>query len=367
MSKCSRGTFFVTVLIITAVVFLSPQFSYCQKSAAAPQWIKESWREANYPQSKYYSGFSQDILKRDANVSQVTQRVEKEAQNKMAQGISVHISATSQTKTTSNQVRQGEKVNETIGKDYEQIIQASTNAQVAKTETFSYHDKESNKVYAFAAVKRSDLASYYASIIETALNEAQAGLELAKQLAEAGNNKGAAEKIAQNKKKIESINYYRDLLLAVDTENGVKRAQGERVNELIKKLTAAQIEVQNVMFVYLCSKEIILGEETDIVLSGLQTVLTENNCRIADSEEKAGFILNIEAKAADPKSDGAFHYCSAAVKVSLINTKTANPEAVINVKGPKEGGMTAQAAAEAAFKSVVPLIWVKIKDKIVVN
>ncbi|MDR2728536.1 MAG: hypothetical protein LBB56_05330, partial [Chitinispirillales bacterium] len=89
--------------------------------------------------------------------------------------------------------------------------------------------------------------------------------------------------------------------------------------------------------------------------------------RIADSKEKAGFILNIEAKVANPKSDGAFHYCNAAVKVSLINTKTAKNEAVVSVNGPKEGNMSAQSAAEAAFKSVVPVIWANIKDKIAVN
>jgi hypothetical protein len=136
---------------------------------------------------------------------------------------------------------------------------------------------------------------------------------------------------------------------------------------LLKKLTAAQIEMQNDMFIYLSSKETILGEETDIVLSGLQTLLTQNSVRIAGSKEKAGFILTIEARVANPKSDGTFHYCNAAVRVNLINTKTNKSEAVVNVNGPKEGNMTAQSAAEAAFKSVVPVIWVQIRDKIVVN
>ena len=367
MQKCSRSIFSAMVCIMAAVIFLSPQFLYAQRAAIAPHWIQESWREVNHPQRDWYTGFSQGAVQRGETVQQVTQRVENEARNRMAQGISVQISGTSQTRTTSNQARQGDKVNETIDREYDQIIQASTNAQVVKTQTFTHHDPQSNIVYAFAAVKRSDLASYYASVIETGLGEAQQGFNTAKQLAEAGNSRGAAEKIVQSKSKIESLGQYRDMLLAVDTENGLKRSQRDRANEMLKELTAAQIELQNVMFVYLTSKETILGEEVDIVLSGLQTILTENNARITDSKEKAGFILTIEARVANPRTDGTFHYCNAAVRVNLTNTKTNKSEAVININGPKEGNMTPQAAAEAAFKSVVPAIWARIKDNIVVN
>jgi len=367
MLKRPKNAFFVKTLMMIAVIFLLPQFSYSQKFTIAPQWIQESWREVSYPQKEWYTGFSQDVLKRGANVAEAIQRVEREAQNRMAQGISVHISGTSQTRTTSSQTRSGERVNEVIGKDYEQLILASTNAQVVKAETFSYHDIQSNRVYAFSAVKRSDLASYYASLIENGLGEAEREFEHSKQLEGAGNSRGAAEKIVESKRKVESLTDYRDMLIVVDAENGLKRAQRERANELLKKLTAAQIALQNELLIYLTSKEVILGEETDIVLSGLQTLLTQNNGRIAGSKEAAGFLLTIDARVANPKSDGTFHYCNAAVRVNIINTKTNKSEAVVNINGPKEGNMTAQSAAEAAFKSVVPVIWAQIKDKIVVN
>jgi len=367
MLQRTNNAYFAKALMMIAVIFLSPQFSYSQKSAIAPQWIQESWREVSYPQKEWYTGFSQDVVERGANVAQITQRVEREAQNRMVQGISVHISGTSQTRTSSSQVRQGEKVNETIGKEYEQIIEASTNTQVVKSETHSYHDVKNNRVYAFAAVKRSDLASYYISVIETGLGEAQREFEQSKQLAGAGDNRGAAEKLVLSKSKIDPLSYYRDMLITVDPVNGLKRAHVDRTNELLKNITAAQIELQNDLFVFLRSKEVILGEETDIVISGLQTLLTQNNCRIAGNKEAAGFILSIEARVANPKSDGVFHYCNAAVRVNLTNTRTGKSEAVININGPKEGNMTAQAAAEAAFKSVVPMIWAQIKDKIAVN
>ncbi|MCL2688845.1 MAG: hypothetical protein FWE57_03220 [Chitinispirillia bacterium] len=367
MPKRTYNTFCVTVLMTIAVIILSPQFSYSRKFEIAPQWIQESWREVSYPQKEWYTGFSQDAVPRNANVAQIIQRVENEARNRMAQGISVHISGTSQTRTTSSQTRQGEKVDETIGRDYEQLILASTNAQVVKAQTHSFHDQQNNRVFAFAAVKRSDLAAYYASLIENGLSEARREFDLSKQLAAAGDNRGAAEKTAQSRNKVQSLVPYREMLITIDPENGLKRSQRERADELLKQLTAAQIELQNDLFVYLTSKETILGEETDIIISGLQTLLTQSNGRIAADREAAGFVLTIEARVANPKSDGVFHYCNAAVRVNLINTKTNKSEALINVNGPKEGSMTAQSAAEAAFKSAVPVIWAQIKDKIAVN
>src|SRR5215470_7847007 len=110
MSGLRRDTLFMMTLVTAAVVFLSPRFSYGQTYTIAPQWIQESWREVSYPQSEWYTGFSQDALKKDVDAAKALKRVEKEAQNRMAQGISVRISGTSQTRTTSSQTRQGEKV-----------------------------------------------------------------------------------------------------------------------------------------------------------------------------------------------------------------------------------------------------------------
>ncbi|MDR0307536.1 MAG: hypothetical protein LBI42_11975 [Chitinispirillales bacterium] len=357
------GTAFLSFLI--AVTVLSPQLSFGQK--LAPDWVNDSWRSMNYPQAQWYVGFSQDNLRTGSSMAEAIRRVEHDAKKKMSESITVRISAASQTKTTSSQTRQDEKVAETIGRDYEQIVQASTNAEVARAETYSWHDKKNNKIYAFAAVKKSHLASYYVSMIESGLNEAQAGFDIAKELAEKGNNREAAERIAESKKRIEPLFYYRDLLLAVDTKDGLKRSQSERINRLLRQIDEAQAGVRDEMFVYVSAAAGCGGEECGSVVPALETLLTENNCRIAQNEEEAGFILRIDAKIVNVRAAGAFHYCNAQVRVELINTKTGKNETLITINGPKEGGVNAQAAAQLALRTAVPDVWAKIKDKIVVN
>jgi hypothetical protein len=116
--------------------------------------------------------------------------------------------------------------------------------------------------------------------------------------------------------------------------------------------------------VFVTGAEIIQDNtSSDIIISGLQTILSDNNITITENEKEASFVLKIEGKICNWREDGYFHYANACVKAALINVKTGKNEVLITVNGKKEGGLTAQGAGELAFKSVVSEVWAKIKDK----
>jgi hypothetical protein len=50
--------------------------------------------------------------------------------------------------------------------------------------------------------------------------------------------------------------------------------------------------------------------------------------------------------------------------VVLTNAKANINEVTTSITGPKEGGLSVENAGEKAFKSAVPDVWAKVKDKI---
>ncbi|MCL1947819.1 MAG: hypothetical protein FWF51_11835, partial [Chitinivibrionia bacterium] len=356
----SKTVYMKNILFFTfaifAIIILSPQISYGQK--AAPQWINEAQRSTNYPSSRYYIGFSQDVVKSKSNadVSLALKSLERDAQSKMAESIIANVESRSVMTASDNAKNDS----------YKQTVQVSTAADLVKTEIFSYHDIKTNKIYALAAVKKSDLADYYVARIEFFLDEMRRGIALSKQLFELDKRKESLEKLEDSENYIDSTASYRMLLITVDTQNGLKRSQGERANELLKEIAVirAEIQAQDVKIVFVTGAEIIQDNiSSDIIISGLQTLISDNNITITENEKEASFVLKIEGKICNWREDGYFHYANACVKAALINVKTGKNEVLITVNGKKEGGLTAQAAGELAFKSVVSEVWAKIKDK----
>jgi hypothetical protein len=335
---------------------------------SAPQWVDESWRTAHYPNTEWYTGFARDNIKSQPN-SETYQAIEKEAQKRLIESINIRISgiSTSETKMASKQ--DGKNINETINQNYAQTIQASASAEIAKAQTYSYHDAKNNAIYAFAVVRKSDLADYYATRIEFYLNEAQRSIDFSKQLIDLDKRKETLEKLNDSKNLIDSTAYYRSLLIIVDAQNGAKRSQGEHINELLNEIAVMQIKTKaktktDAMPVFATGTESIQNRASDIILPGLRAILSENEFSVTENQKEAGYILKIDAKVCNARTNGSIYYANACVKVFLINAKTNINEVTLSLTGPKEGGLSIENAGEKAFRSAVPEVWAKVKDKI---
>jgi len=274
----------------------------------------------------------------------------------------VDISSRSSVETKSNYRSKDGIGSEEISKDFMSAIQISADAELVNSFTDSYNDAKAKKVYAFAAVRKSDLVSHYAQKIESALGEAQRTFELAEQMAKADRKKDAFEKLSSSKKYVESAVPYRNFLLAVDAKSSL--GGGEQANKLLKDIATLQIELEKGTVVFVGGTESIQEQATNIIIPRLQTMLSENNVTVTEKQEEASHILSIESRVCNPRADEHFHYANACIKVVLTNVKTGKNELTITVNGRKEGGLNEQDAGERAFKSAFSELWSKIKDKI---
>jgi hypothetical protein len=329
-----------------------------------PEWIDESWRGNRYPKSEWYTGFSMDKIEGQPDLK-AYEAVEKNAQNKLSESIIVNVKGSSTVQTASKQTKKGNNFDETIDINYDQTIKTTTSTILTKRDIKTYFDPQNGYIYAFTFVKKSDLANYYAQMIELSLNEARHGITLSKQLAELGKRNEAFQRLDQAKSRVESTIHFRVLLLTIDSENGFERSQTERANEMFKEITVAraEIEVKDIIVVFVTGTESMQNKKTDFVISGLQTIFTDNNIRVTENQKEATHILKTESKLCNQRSDGNFKFTNACVRVILTNTKTNKNELTISVTGPKEGGLTVENAGEKAFRAAASDVWTKVKEK----
>jgi len=326
----------------------------CASKATPPQelpcWRKEACLSTTYSESEWYFGFA------EGNSDMPRNALEQQARGKMVEKIRVDVSSRSSVETRSKMV----SGNEEISRDFASTTQISADAEVVNSFSDSYNDSKAKKAYAFAAVRKIDLASYYARKIESALSEARQSLELAGQMAKSGRKKDAIEKLIDGRKHIESCARYRSLLLVVDTKNGFGSSYDEQAGEVLKSIAALQIELEKAAVVFVTGTESIQG----IVIPRLQTLISESKVTVTEKEGEASYILNIDAKVCNPRQDEHFHYANGCIKVVLTNVRTGTNEITITVNGRKEGGLNEYNAGERAFKSATAEVWEKIKDKI---
>ena len=341
------------------LIFLIPFLASCasapapdnkQQAAAniqetpSPCWRNESCRANSYPENEWYLGFAEDTLSNKTNAAEFRSLLEQQARGKIAESIRMDVSSRIEIETKSELRSNGDLSNETINKIFAETIRVNAGAELVNTFTDLYQDANGKKIYAFAAVKKSDLAAYYAQIIELNLSEATHNIALAK--------------LSEAKKNIESTLQYRTLLLIVDPKTGLERSQNERANELLKEIAAAKTSAAAV------SAKVFFVAGTDIIVPGLQAILHDNSIRLTENQKEADYILKADASVCNLRSNNGIHYANACVKIVLTNTKTNVNEVTTSITGPKEGGLSAENAGEKAFRSAVPDVWDKIKVQI---
>jgi len=329
---------FFALFFLSVAIFLPAQ-------EPVPMWIQDGWRSAHYPGKEWYTGFAMDKIKGSPSQAKFKE-MEKAAQNSLSESIVVNIRAASTIENTSTQKQSGKDYSEVINKNIRQIITSSSDAVLAKMETYSHFDKASGYIYSFAAVKKKDLADYYSAKINGLFSFAESEFSIASQLAEAGKKKSALNKMKAIEDSLLKVGYWENLLQAA----GSGTTAHNRAAEILQKTNAAKIALENSTGIYLY----MTGSE--YVAEELPAMMQEKgcNCSISEKETEADYVITVKAKFSRcNKADFEQVYCWANASVSVFNSKTKKN---ISLKIPEaKGGWTegnTEKATEESFKNL---------------
>jgi len=95
---------------VRVIIFILPIAVSLFAQESVPLWIQDSWRFATYPNAEWYTGFAMDKIAGQPN-SSTYQSIEKEAQNKLSEGIIVKVQGSSSVQVSSRQTQKSETVN----------------------------------------------------------------------------------------------------------------------------------------------------------------------------------------------------------------------------------------------------------------
>jgi hypothetical protein len=321
----------------------------------APQWIEESWRAARYPNAEWHTGFARDKASGNPGKAEY-EAIEKDAQNKLSESIVVTVQGSSTVQTASRQTQKGE----TINTSYDQSIRTASSTVLAKVDVKSYHDKKSGYIYAFAAVRKKDLADFYKSNINSLFAFADKEFALAEQLAEQGKKKLALDKIHAIEDSLKAVGNWASLLQTVGGGN----PYAEQEKALWQKAGNAKMLLQNATAIYL---DISSDDYGDLGWQ-LKAQMQEKgcNCSVAENEEEADYSVSVKARLGSCSEAGnGLVFCHATATAALNNLKLRKTVSISipEAKGGWANNDKAKASAEA-FKKLTNSLAEKISQSI---
>ena len=360
----------------SAVIFLICVICV-QIHAQPPEWTQSAYRESNYPASEWYTGFAFNNLRAGENAATALGTLRQNALNALTERIVVTVRSTTELSTVRQQRQTGSTTVEEINRDYRQAVQTATTATTVNTDVRTYHNTATGEIFAFAAVRRSELAAFYRRQLNVDLNRAETAIGVSEHLVEAGRKMSASQKVKEAREAVISVYSYIDLLSAVSAENiSHSDLQIDRAGDLMQTVERLLIHLEQSTFVYITCSHELRGGRNDAFTSDpgvfcdiIAQALTQNDCSITDNLEEADFILAL-VTSTTMRSDGVtgqFPVLTyfANVRGTLFNRVTNRQTATFTIlNDPKayDEGRDPQEAAMRAFN--LPALREKVLENI---
>ncbi|MDR2578760.1 MAG: hypothetical protein LBC70_08155 [Chitinispirillales bacterium] len=325
--------------------------------AAAPLWIDEAWRGANYPLDEWYVGFSADMLRRNDKPAESLERLEHDAKSKMVESITVRVSSQSTLETASHQTQRGQTFDETIDRKYKQSIEISVSAEISGAEVRSYHDPRANRIYAFAAVNKKRLANYYRSQINLLFAFADRELTVAERASGQERHNFAPSRIRAVEDSLNRVGYWNSILQAVESDGSF----AEREKAFAIRLSNVKSRLPEGTAIFLD----ISGDNTLDAL-GAEIRKRDGNFVITEERDGAVYLISIMTRLNRcTQNNFGQVFCDAN---AIVNVSSQNSRNAISVRIPEATGIWTDGdkdkATEEAFKELMSNIAEKVVEAI---
>jgi len=361
----NRSGICVLFVAICAAVSLSPRY-VCGQTDRQPEWVNEAWQEREYPAAMWYTGFAFSAQGGKSAFESNRAAAEESALKNLVQKIWVNVNVESDLNTSSRLRQDGNSIKEVTDENYTRTVRTQTGAEVAGVKVQTWHNPKTGAACALATVKKSDLASHYASQVNVLMQRAENAINEAKHSSGLDRKADALKKSAESAGNLDECAQYLRLLSAVDYGGGESKRLLARETALRKEIAATVAELEEAKAFYVDGTETIGGAKTDILISKLKSAIATNGYRLADDPKGAAYNLRVEVKDCDRKTVNQFTFCYACVRVDAVNLKTGKSEGRVDFKGAKTSRMDGEAACRQAFENAADSVWVKIREDMAV-
>lgn len=320
--------------ITKTLILLSAIFFYASNIfSQTPNWINSEYRSNKYPENVFLTSFAQDEKLSQETSSQALERVKEIARSDISKNLITKIKSINKLDIEDITINDSESFKEI----FKSSIKTESSAEINGLKTESYFDEKEKRVYAFSFANKFEIIGYYKASIGMNMQQIGGLINAAKQFLIDSEKMKAKEEYLKTVPIFAKVEYAQGLLIALDKnadENNLQTSKSIELQNLVKRELA---ELEQAIFVKLKCNAVLFTDTITLLENKIKSLLAENGCSFSEDEEKADWIIKIDAKAREfnnLNSNIYFSYVDAIVKL----TKRAANKNVYNDEISKKGG-----------------------------
>ena len=330
--------------------------------AQSPVWMNPEQRELSFPPETYFSEFTQGNLRNNEDVSTLLERLKTDAKRGVAGNIRTLI--TSMVEKEERQFVNNQDFR--FYSVYQDYTRQTVEADVVGVKVESHYDASKKWGYAFAYVRKTDLAAYYPAQIGRLLQQVENALRAAG-IALQADQKAQARKACENAlQPLAQAESAQGLLTAIDPGN-TEGLQSERLARLKDELFLQLINLEQSTYIYLQCVESNFGQSVRIIEPELKRIFSNHQCSFTDSLAEADYKITVTATTR--QHDGSAVFGDNVLKFSLadveIEVYSVRKKKVVYSEGITQknnrDGATYESAGRNALKLAASKAWEGMK------
>lgn len=273
--------------------------SFAAYAQDRPEWLNEQYRESQYSNEEYYTGFAQDRLEKGESISACLDRIKANATNRLSESIILFVTGKTDVINKSYQVISNKGTDESVYQDYKQQLTSATQSVLVNHEVKTFFDQGNSQGYAFAYIKKNSLESYYSNRIVSLLERARSEQNVSMAFEESGKMSSAKGKLTVALGYLEDTQPFFLLLAAVASDNRILDKHSE-VLSLYESINQSLSRMDKGPSVFITGTYVKKGDENDafivdpgILKSVITQALSNEKLQIVDEESNADFVLEL--------------------------------------------------------------------------
>ena len=241
------------------------EFTHCNQSfsnqVAMPSWCNNEWRANNYPRALYLQGFIVGEQQMGESIEQTLQRLKEKAQAEVLQNINLAAN----------------------------MIKYISNLSVE-----SWHNPQTNDVFAFAWIKKEDLTRNLKKQIISQITRAEMAVEEAEGLLAEGEKSAARKAIAKAIEHLQQVEEQQKVVQSVDSNTELEDIAFAESNALKQRATALQQQLKNAVNVYVGGEIKIFGKSYPLFIQQIKQEISPIGCTFTTNEAEADWIIRLQ-------------------------------------------------------------------------
>ncbi len=234
---------------------------FVEQQDIAPFWCNDTWRATNYPREQYVQGFVIGTIQAGESIEQTYQRLKEQAQAEALQNINI---ATNRVKYISN------------------------------LSIESWHNPQTNEVFAFAWIKKEDLTRALKKQIISHITRAEMALEEAEGWLAEG-EKGAANKaITKAIEHLQQVEEQQKVVQNVDAATNMEDMAFAESNALKQRVTTLQQQLKHGVSVYIAGNVTIFDKTYPTLIQQIKQEISPIGCTFTTNEAEADWVIRLQ-------------------------------------------------------------------------